>query len=37
MLEQYIGDEIAGQGRGNVQLTQQASEQMHAELRKMNY
>lgn len=37
VLEQYIGDEIAEQGRGDVQLAQQASEQMRAELRHMNY
>jgi methyl-accepting chemotaxis protein len=37
VLEQYICNEIAGQGRGDVQLAQQASEQMRAELCKMNY
>lgn len=37
VLEQYIGDEITEQGRGDVHMAQQASEQMRTELHKMNY
>lgn len=37
VLEQYIDDEITAQGKGDLQVAQQASEQIRAELGKINY